>query len=163
MKSIFDQPDAVHHLTDWATWQPWTTALVWLGLWLAVWGGVIWFATRLPELTGTQIGIAVVSLVPAFFWGSTADTVFRHIPSSTALKWIIISGILLFIVVGVWNLLNGSNGAAMSAAGGVLVLSYVGISEALTRIASGFPTSVFGLFCAVLFIIGLGWIATRRN
>lgn len=163
MDSIFDQPDAVHHLTDWTTWQPWTIALVWLALWLAVWGGVVWFATRASEIRAAQITIAVISLVPATIWGFTADTVFRHVPSSAALKWIVFLGIIAFVIVGVWSLMNDSSGAALSAAGGIFVLSYVGISEALTRIASGFPTSVAGLFFLVLFVGGLGWIAVQRN
>ena len=106
LSSFLNQPNAIHNLTDWNTWQSWTIALVWLAFWLAVWGAVMLFAARAPKHRGTQIAIALGSLVPAFIWGATTHTVIRHIQSSAGVKWIIFGGVALFAIIGLWALME---------------------------------------------------------
>jgi hypothetical protein len=122
---------------------------------------VVWFAARVRGDGGIQILVAGVSLVPAVIWGSTTHTIIRHIPSNTGVKWIVAGGIIVFVIVGVWGLVEAGTGVALSAAGAAIVLLSVGISEGLTRIASGFPTSVPSLVAGVLIVAGLIWAATK--
>jgi hypothetical protein len=95
-------------------------------------------------------------------WGSTTHTIIRHIPSDTGVRWIVVGRIILFAIVGAWGLLGERRGVALSGAGGAVILMSVGISEGLTRIASGIPTSVPGLIAGALIIAGFVWAGTRR-
>lgn len=151
LQQLLNEEPAKHHLSDWTTWQPWTIASIWLGFWFAVHVASYWVIARSDEDVRAIAG--AVGTVSAVIWAMTLSTVLRHTPSDTAVSWVFWGGFIAAVITFLWTRfgLDSVSGQVSAGVAGV-GLVFVGVSELLTRVASGIPMSVAGFVIVVGFI-----------